>query len=176
MGFLRSGTWPDPSTVSWTSGPCIGSAQSWSITALKWMNIEVLSAAATSWIFTSVVSNGFPCLSDFYRSHVAFFKTSSANRDCLNGFPRVPGHVEVRIVERMLWADGKEQLQYQGLRSLGRKPARACLQTFPGTLTMSASTVVGKTCSMWMFPNMFYLQNLWWWEREPVPLYTLQFQ
>lgn len=41
---------------------------------------------------------------------------------------------------------------------------------------MSALTVVGKTCSMWMLPNMFYLQNLWGWEREPVPLYTLQLQ
>lgn len=65
----------------------------------------------------------------------SFFKTSSANRDCLNGFPRVPGRVEVSTVERMLRADAKEQLQQQGLRSLERKPGRACLQTFPGLQT-----------------------------------------
>ena len=131
---VRDLAWPFYSLLDlWT--PHRLSSELKSITALKWINIEALSAAATRWIFTSVVSNRFPCLSDFYRSRVAFLKTPSANRDCLNGFPRVPGRVEVSTVERMLWADAKEQLQQQGLRSLERKPATACLQTFPGLQT-----------------------------------------
>lgn len=65
---LRAGTWPDTSIClldSWTL--CRLSSEQKSITALKWINVEALSTAATSWIFTSVVSNGSTHLTDFYQ-------------------------------------------------------------------------------------------------------------
>ena len=56
---IRSGTWPDPSVCvldPWTLRR-LNSEQK-SITALEWINIDDLPIAATSWIFTSVVSDG----------------------------------------------------------------------------------------------------------------------
>lgn len=52
--------------ISWTPGPRVGSEQK-SIIALRWINKDTLPAAATSWIFTSVVSNASTHLSNFYQ-------------------------------------------------------------------------------------------------------------